>query len=278
MSESSSVYDPDVPEGTQARKSGMISRKDFIVFAVVALMVVLLAYPIYQRLLDERNKHVCKTSLGDISQGLLLYAEENTGRFPPTHITSDTIAPELFTKGTEVRVNTWASLIASYVKNKDAFYCPTAHKDEAVVTEGNKGETLYTTYGMFAGMSTSAVDKVPNPMGTVLLTETSNQGARDTYDPLPLMGGDGKARPDGFVVGLDSTNFSAEDQMSQIEKGKYATRLAFYGTANGIFSDTGACRHPAGNHFVFADGHIDTLNPTAAEFHFSSPKNRWPVR
>ncbi len=274
-------YDANETDGRPRLK--YVNRTQVILTLCVTALILVFCIPIFNRMMDDRNKHVCKNNLGNISKAMLLYAEENTGRFPPTHATGFEWSPKNYVQSTAAykgdRVLTWLTLIAGYLKDPAAeTHCPSASGDESCPTEGPNGQTIFTTYGMFGPMAAVAMTNLENAGSAVLISETANKGARNTYDPLPFKDADGKPLPDGFQIGYDTSNFDPIDEMNVLEKAKFATRLAFPDTAQKSFVKTGPARHPGGIHFIYADGHIKTYGPIAAEVQFGSNLNPWPLR
>lgn len=249
------AYDPT--ESDDRPRSSHVSKKEILVVAVVLTVLIFVMWPVYVKFKGQRDKHVCKDQLLQISRGLLLYADENSGRLPPLYVMGDNFEPVLF-KG---RANTWISLIAPGVKGeKAAFRCPGAEEAETAPNAAPGGDTILSTYGLYGAMSSAPLEHVPNTASQVMVAETSNGGARGTYNPIPILDKAGKVMPDGFVIGLDNSNFLPDDSdMTTFAKSTAATRLAFYDTAKGDFTAEKIARHPTGIHVLFADGHIETV-------------------
>lgn len=254
------AYDPTDPEDRP--KSNYLTMRDVRVVIIALLVASLLLWPAVMKMIAARDKHLCKDHLGQVAKALLLYAEDNLGRLPPLYVQGENFEPRQFKGG----ANTWITLIAGGVKDpKRSFNCPAAHDNETAASEGPEGITLRSSYGMFAAVSAAPIDNIPNPSSTAMVAETSNRGARDTYDPLPLKTKDGQVVDNGFVIGFDNSNFTPVDGgMDILEKSQFATRLAFYGTGKGEFKKDGLARHQGGIHILYADSHIETLPPTIA--------------
>lgn len=275
-------FDPTEPE--DRRRSSHITRKEVIVILVVVIVLAIVLWPVYNKFKLQRDKHLCKDNLLQISRGLLLYAEENTGRLPPLYVAGENFEPRMF-KG---RANSWMSLISPGVRKPETtFTCPSAHEDELAPNEAPGGATIYSAYGKYGAMAAAPLEHVPSVATQVLVAETSNQGARGTYNPKPFKDASGKPVPDGYVIGLDNSNFQPDDSdMSAFFQSKLATRLAFYGSASGEFDPRKRARHPGGArilrsdgttetvdgiHVLFADGHVETV--TAPFAHVSRAPN-----
>lgn len=250
------AYDPTDPDDRP--KSNYLSMRDVRVVVIAMLVTAVLLYPAVIRMIAARDKHLCKDNLGQIAKALLLYAEDNVGRLPPLYVQDDNFEPRQFNG----RANTWMTLIAGGVRDpQKSFRCPSAHKDELAKSEGPDNSTILSSYGMFAALAAAPIANIPYPGSTAMVAETSNQGARGTYNPKPFSGVD-----DGFVIGFDNSNFNPDDGgMDTLSASRLVTRLAFYDTASGTFLKEGRGRHDGGIHILFADSHIETLPPTVAE-------------
>lgn len=254
------AYDPTDPDDRP--KSNYLSMRDVRVVLIAMAVTALLLWPAVVRMIAARDKHLCKDNLGQVAKALLLYAEDNVGRLPPLYVQGDNFEPRMFGG----RANTWMTLIAGGVRNPDkSFRCPAAHDDEVAKNEGHSGTTIESAYGMFGAVAAAPIDNIPNPGATAMVAETSNRGARETFNPLRFTNKAGEAVDDGYLVGFDNSNFTPVDSdMDVLSKATYATRLAFYQTSKGTFELEGPARHVGGIHILFADSHIETLPPTIA--------------
>lgn len=254
------TYDPS--EAEDRRKPSHVTRRD--VFRAVAIIVILLAafWPVYIKLKAARDGHVCKENLSQIAKGIALYSESNNDRMPPLYAEDAKYRP-LVSKG---RVNTWVSLIAPGVnKPEENFRCPAAQEDELVANAAPGGKTYLSSYGLFGAYASISVGDIDAPGTQIMVAETSNLGARGSYDPIPFVDDAGKKISDGFIIGLDNSNFTPDDNsLSQFGKSKYATRLAYFDTATGEFSADGEARHDTKIYALFADGHLEMLTPNMA--------------
>jgi prepilin-type processing-associated H-X9-DG protein len=253
-------YDPT--EDDARVRSSHFTKKDLAKFLILIPIIVLALWPLWLRLKEQRDKHVCKDNLAQISRALFLYAENNSGRLPPTYVWGENAEPKMFNG----RANTWMSLIAEGVKDPaSAFTCPSAKATELAPNAIPDGKTAMSAYGMFAALSAAGTDSVPNPSTQAMIGETASMGAEDTYNPWPLKDEDGRLVHDGYVIGFDNSNFLPLDSDMQVfGKSKFATRLAFYGSKGGQFTDQQKGRHEGGIHIVFLDGHVETLPAKSA--------------
>lgn len=251
----STAYDPTDPEDQP--KSGHLSRKDLLRITIIIAITLIILIPVYQKLMFDRNKYMCRTHLGEVLKAMQLYAEINTDRFPPAFAVADDGTPIMSGK----RVNTWVSVVSGMMNDPNSeFTCPAAGEDEHVANAGGEGKTMLSDFGIFGAMATMARSNVANPSQTALVTETSSRGSRDTYNPMPFEG----QFPDGFVIGFNNTNFLPEEPYSIFKDSKFATRLSFSGTGKGNFQGAQG-RHGFSNHILYVDGHIGSIKSHQAE-------------
>jgi hypothetical protein len=161
--------------------------------------------------------------------------------------------------GSTGRPYTWASDVSEMMSPRASFKCPTATDAEVTWIEGRE-RSIPLTYGMYAPYGGYLRNIVPNPDQTVLIAETTNFGALQTYDPVPFKTLEGDVVPfDGFVIGWDHSNREPS------EHSKMVTRLAFPNTKDGAFTKDGPARHDGGIHALSASGAmLPLLKPSSA--------------
>ncbi|MEQ1934422.1 MAG: hypothetical protein ABL962_11185, partial [Fimbriimonadaceae bacterium] len=171
-------YDPNAIEETP--RSSLVTRKDFIRGTVIMLILAALVIPVYRKMMDDRDKHLCKRNLGDISKAMLLYASANSDRFPPIYA-MDRNGEVIRSKSGSF---TWISNLSPYATEPiKVFKCPACANDENTLNEGDGGKSIESSYGMFAALSARPLSDVANQAAAVMLSETSNLGAQESYDP-----------------------------------------------------------------------------------------------
>ena len=254
----SNAYDPDAPEGAKPRGSDYISIKDVRWIALIVIVLAVLGYPIYDHMRLDSQKTICRRNLGAISKAISSYAEIFDGRYPPLYAEGDNQSPYL-ENGKPV---TWASVVSPYMpKSYGSFTCPSGTTDEGTPIDVQKdGATIAVllSYGMYVPLATRPVQEVARPEGTILVAETSNHGARDTYSPVDFQNSKSQVVPfNGFLIGWNNSNFEWNAESKRV------THLAFYDTGNGVFDDAKTKgRHGDFIYSLFADGHYGHLTPS----------------
>lgn len=247
--------------------SSHLAAKDLKWIAVALLGMMAVLSPIYCSMKRRADKHVCVRNFNAINQAILGYSANHDNRLPPTF--EDYGGAPLTEKGGAI---TWITQVSPYLTQRGSFLCPASEDTEAAQSlvqvppepgKGVPGELVSavrpTTYGMYSAYSAYPIDAVAQPSQTAVVSETANRGARGSFDPMPLTGPDGNpARFDGPAIGWDTGNV-APDRTT-----KAVTRLAFYEVAGGEFKVDTKSRHEGGIHFLYLDGHYETLGPKSA--------------
>ncbi|MBL8059391.1 MAG: hypothetical protein JNK63_01605 [Chthonomonas sp.] len=278
------AFEADEPEGSAARGSQYMSRKDLQRIGIALVVFTVIAFPVYQHFKRQGEKAICSNNMRTMAQALLTYGVDNDGGLPLAYYSDNAGNPQLH-QGLPI---TWATFAQSGMNKRASFKCPSARGDEAAsVTPYSGRQAITLTYGMFAGAAGRAERQFDRPSETVLLAETSNGGANETFNPLPL------GKNDGFLIGLDVSNAQGGELKTALDEIKldrqrnegdplkqglrepeFVTRLAFPGTRGHKFSGAGASRHDTGINVIYVDGSLGLLRPPSAAI---GDRYRWAV-
>ncbi len=245
----------DRPEGPS---SSYLTRKQLYALLVGASIFLLLFALWYVIMKGQSDKALCRRNLKDAFTAMGLYLSQNDDRYPPVAHQLPNGAPLLL----DGKAFTWATLIQGGMSTRRSLVCPSSHEDERArnVFFEDSNATLLTSYGMYMAWSSYEQGKIDAPSRAVLLSETSNHGARDTYNPIPFTDPEDGAIPqDGFAIGWD------QGVIEPGEDAQWVTRLAFPGTAGRKFEAEGKGRHDGGLFVLFADGHLGMIRPPEAK-------------
>ena len=250
----------DDDRDVERRGHTYLTRRDFMLFMAIAVVLVALAYILFI-VPGLRNRHfvVSKSNLEKMARGLKMYADANNGGLPPVH--------QIGTLDAKGRPSTWANQIFDYTGRLDIY------NNRANPDEGNTMLTRTTTdgvqtdvelsYGMLTSADTGRFYEIRDQ--TIILAETLGNGALGSYNPEPLGG------PDGFMIGYDNTNAFADSQT------KFVTRLAFKKGGDAPLGLEPI--HPKGVVGIRADGSIVTFSTAAEAFPVSktgrNPSGHW---
>lgn len=252
MNAGADPYDPQAPEDQSPGRSAYFTRKEIRTLGIVLLVVFLLLLPVYNLLKRRSEKSICSRNMGKIAQAIGFYAVDNDDRYPPLYSTvAGGSAPG--PGENSPWPSTWGGSVARYMQ-RGSLVCPSAQPTEIVETAHPEkgGQPLRMTYGMYTPYGAYARSSVENPDQVILIAETSNLGAEDTYDPLPFPGGD------AFVIGWDNDNLQPNAST------QFVTRLAFPESKGGQFRETGPTRHDKEIHALSAAGSLQRLKPNMA--------------
>jgi hypothetical protein len=259
---STSAYDPEEEEGR--RRPSHFTRKDFKIMSVIGVLVIIILIPVYIYLKQQRDSAICSRNLESIGKAMELYANDFSDRFPPTCFTDSTGEhAQVFNK---TEVFSWVSLLSGYMNARSSFVCPSATQEENSFNYNpaggkDKPKVIESSYGMYAALATQPRGSVQNLSDAALICDSSSNGANGTFDPLPFNGESGEKIRDGFMVGLDNTNFTPSQSSRKIYAlSKSPTRLAFIDSAKTGFKEETVTRHPQGIHILMADLHAVTRN------------------
>ncbi len=265
-------YDVDAPEGARPPAvTQHITIRDWKVIGLAAIVFFVVSIPLFKEFKGQRDRQVCKTNLKGIYMAMQQYATMNGDRFPPLYAIGDNMAPQLV----DGKPYVWASTIAGLMNQRDSFLCPSSEDGEAMRAIGHEGHEIELTYGMYLAMGTKPYQMLSQPNATALIVETSNNGALDSYDPLPFTDSAGNVVPfDAFMAGYDDSNFELT------EKSKWITRLAIRNAKAGYGAKDVHARHLKGIHVIYADGHLGTMLAPSAEVEniYPDAEGMWRVR
>lgn len=255
-------YDPAAVE--ERRHSQYFSRRDLRNIILVFGGILIALWPVYCYMKKQAEDSICKKNLRAIASALGSYMEDTGDHYPAMYaMEGGSETPFIDDRGLAV---TWGTAIAPHVKELSSFSCPSAGADEYARAEGLGRRSIEMAYGFYAPYSTELQPGIIDPARTIVITETSNFGANDTYDPLKFVGRSGKpVRQDGFVIGFDDA------QLYPTAASRYVTRLAFANTAAGAFGENAEGRHNGRINALAADGSLLVIGPGRARFQRSSP-------
>jgi hypothetical protein len=265
-------------------RSGYVTLRDMRVIGLILVLAFLLCLPGFMYLKKISEQAVCSNNVKSIQEALSVYMQQFDDHFPPICAQGANLEPVL----QDGKPITWATVIADGMSKRASFRCPSALDDEITHALGPSSAEpdLPMSYGMYSPWSGATAASIVSPGEAIVIAETSNSGAEDTYDPFPFKDLTGKVvRPDGFFIGWDKGNYVDQWQNSahlEADMPKYVTRLAFFGTGHALFGENARGRHFGKIHVLYADGHEGMIRPSAAAVHFNTPggdlTGQWTTR
>ncbi|HSI73395.1 MAG TPA: hypothetical protein VK934_09465 [Fimbriimonas sp.] len=276
----SATFDPTAPEGDRGGRSELASKKDVRNVLIGLAVITIGMYPVYKMMEKNSERARCQANIKAISDALGLYGSVHD-RYPIIYAMDEEQEPIVDARG--FPATTWASDISEYMNARASFLCPSAIREEAATIptgrtapeqklKDHPDRTELISYGMYAAYSGFPVALVENPGNTVIVGETSNLGARGSYDPMPFK----NSVPDVFVIGWDNSNTAPNEQTKSV------TRLAFF-DAGGNFTGETAARHDietkdksaSGLYALTASGARTVLRPPSATYSTTGLSGNW---
>ena len=202
-----------------------------VVIAIIAILAAIL-FPVFARARENARRSSCTSNLKQIGLGMLQYTQDYDEKYMPSHRAGD---------GSEV---VWAEMVQPYVKSTQLFRCPS-----------------YTVTG--AGTMNGTTPPIP-------LSYLSNGGGAE----FEYTGVGGRSRPMAYNYGAALSEFTEVSRTIMVHESRQTSGRPWW--EQGSFSDmTGATstfiNHLGTTNFLFADGHVKSLKPTAT----GTPYNMW---
>jgi len=214
-------------------KRGFTLIELLVVIAIIAILAAIL-FPVFAKAREKARQTTCLSNEKQIGLALLQYSSDYDEKFPSGYRQPPT--------STTMDGDGWAQQTYSYIKSKQAIYCPDQPGDYSY---GLNIQTAGQSQGAFGGVAR-----------TVLLFEMADAGFDTTlFDPYPSTGIYGQS------IAGDGTLTSGLPHWNSIY-GRVATGCISGGDANncapkGIGGAGGSepARHSEGSNFLLADGH-----------------------
>lgn len=265
---SSGQFDADTPEGAKGYSSQYMQKKDVVRIGLSLVVLAVVMFPVYKLMEENGKRTACKRNIRGMWSAMQQYSETYDMRYPPLYeVGYDNGSPSM----NDGKPATWASSVSGFLPTGSNMTCPSSESGEHTHVQGHivderssrkekVTQDIALTYGMYAALETRPSSDVLQPSNTVLITETANHGARDSYNPVPFEDDSGSIlKQDGFLIGWNDSNFSISDESVSV------SRLAFYGVKNGDFAATGvSARHKEYIYGVHVDGTLTKLYPSDA--------------
>ena len=210
---------------TRRTKRGFTLIELLVVIAIIAILAAIL-FPVFARARENARRASCQSNLKQIGLGIMQYTQDYDERLVPSrnNAVNNTTTP-------------WHWLIQPYVKSTQLFACPSNTTTANVVNTGNAPMSpIRESYVSNAGQQ----DNTNGPNGTRPMADNNSQS----------------------LAALDSVAttilVSENNRTNDIDDKLYDAGRLLNGT--GI---SGMTNHLGTTSFLFADGHVKSLKPTA---------------
>ena len=209
-----------------------------VVIAIIVLLAAIL-FPVFGQVRENARRSSCQSNLKQIGLGITQYAQDYDEKMVPTR-----------NNGYQgVYLQSWHSMIQPYVKSPQVFKCPSSSSSSGAINTGgtNQPPLLPFSYVANSGIDSS---NFPNTDGTY--------GSRPMNDASK-----------GVIL---LSSYESPSTTLLIGELTYLFDDKIYNAAaliNG--SDSRFRDHLGTTNFLFIDGHVKALKPTATV----APLNMW---
>ena len=273
-----------MPKPKPRRRYGFTVVEILLVIALNAAFTALL-FPVFQKVRENSRNKTCQSNLKQIGVGILQYASEADGTYP--NGTSSDWA------------GNWATTLQPYLSSPNVFYCPDdldhvmgnpsfsptdtqynwmfgngiSYAGNSVIKYRN-GPRFYGNYlaGVFGYPqgwvvhNTCTLAEVTQPAATIIVAEKHNTEVKAFNGGLG--GVSSKWGPSDLFMNLDINSSSFGPQLAPDSSRPAA---AYPKGPNGAVSSI----HAGLSNFLFADGHVKSMLPSATNPTGSDKTNMW---
>jgi prepilin-type N-terminal cleavage/methylation domain-containing protein/prepilin-type processing-associated H-X9-DG protein len=229
------------------KKSAFTLIELLVVIAIIAILASIL-FPVFGRARENARRSSCQSNLKQIGLGIMQYTQDYDERLPGRTMGAN---------GSVAEANSWRRNLLPYTKSTQLFSC-SSHSGPAAGTPG-----VGSTGADGADKSDDSWDVYLNLAGLPLTSPRfrSDYAANAVYDGggTPPMPGNGGAALAAVV-----------DSSRTILVGEYNGPYTEMTITDGSMMFTG---HLGQVNFLFADGHVKAMKPTAT----GNPINMWNI-
>ena len=213
-----------------------------VVIAIIAILAAIL-FPVFARARENARRSSCQSNLKQIGLGILQYVQDNDERMMASRNSAMGNLP-------------WQDVVQPYVKSTQLFKCPSNTNSGTTDQVNGSGQAAYPqypaipqSYEAVAGGYNSPANNTANWGGTPAIVYSTTYG-QSGGTPAPTSLAQMEAPSTTIMVGEHPSRQDPEFWVSGVD---FTNHL---GTSN----------------FLYADGHVKSLKPTA-----TMNPNAWTV-
>jgi prepilin-type N-terminal cleavage/methylation domain-containing protein/prepilin-type processing-associated H-X9-DG protein len=245
-------------QGKLVKKSAFTLIELLVVIAIIAILAAIL-FPVFTKARDKARQASCTSNMKQLGIALLMYQSDHDDTMPPI-------------AGGNKASGTWRQIIQPYVKNNKITGCPSNPMGDKYEIQdlgtGNQLVTNYVSYAAvtcgsglgrcgFSGSTTAplSIGQMPSPAQLIQVIESTNSGSRISVDGLSNVTVDG-------VAGTNNRTFPPRQSITCV--GPSETPVNPNPGSNTCTSQGSIfAGHSGSSNYLFADGHVKTMNPLA---------------
>jgi prepilin-type N-terminal cleavage/methylation domain-containing protein/prepilin-type processing-associated H-X9-DG protein len=242
------------------KKSGFTLIELLVVIAIIALLAAIL-FPVFGRARENARRSSCQSNLKQIGLGLTQYSQDYDERMTPVVVDPTTTTSP-----------TWISLLQPYVKSQQIFTCPSNTMN--ILPFPNTGSNALTTARVHYYAN-------GNHSGATSATGFTNGGAANNWGTRRPM--DMTDSSDGTDTTPKPTSLSqivSPSQCIMVHEMSVNARITWMNDPGDMLNSSSNSQlqgHLGTTNYLFADGHVKAMKPSATYKAGSPVVNMWSV-
>ena len=243
---------------TSQKNSAFTLIELLVVIAIIAILAAIL-FPVFARARENARRSSCQSNLKQIGLGILQYTQDYDEKLPSA---CDNLSGD----------RPWQLTIQPYVKSVQLFKCPSM-SGTGTVAKTNSADATPGPGSIPGGV---AISYICNGGGSFSNPADFGNNASGGAGKRPMnRGGDaGSGTYDTGGAALAQLESSSQTVLVSENANPASGNPDLYGAGNITAADTPFQNHLGTTNFLFADGHVKSLKPTAT---IAGGVNEWLV-